>query len=167
MKQSPEKLDLTVCHGGSQSVNVDLLKGANDDGDGLVNTLSNPSKSAFFLNVQGQTQAIRIVNLPDPVAVRADRSGPCPNLDSKYTCYGGNVTLQLKNTLDVFSYKVDYIVYDADGVPSGTGKIHLNNSETAPGSVRNNGGGGSIGWFTLLGLAGLIGYRARQASRRH
>ena len=75
--------------------------------------------------------------------------------------------LQLKNTLDVFSYKVDYIVYDADGVPSGTGKIHLNNSETAPGSVRNNGGGGSIGWFTLLGLAGLIGYRARQASRRH
>lgn len=163
----PEKLDITIDHGGTQSVSIDLLKGANDDGDGLVSTLTNSNKSAFFLNPQGQTQAIRITNLPDPIAIRADRSGPCPNLDSKYTCYGGNVTLQLKNTLDVFSYKVDYVVYDADGAPSGTGKIHLNNTATAPGSVRSNGGGGSISWFTLLGLAGLLGYRARQVSRRH
>ncbi len=57
----PENLDLTIQHGGTQSVSVDLLKGANDDGDGLVSTLSNPNKSAFFFNAQGQTQAIRIV----------------------------------------------------------------------------------------------------------
>lgn len=163
----PENLDLTIQHGGTQSVSVDLLKGANDDGDGLVSTLSNPNKSAFFFNAQGQTQAIRIEDLPNPVAVRADRSGPCPNEDSKYICYGGNVTLQLKNSLDVFPYEVKYVVYDADGAKSNTGVIHLKNTATAPGSVRNNGGGGSIGWFTLFGLVGLMGYRARQASRRH
>ena len=163
----PENLDLTIQHGGTQSVSVDLLKGANDDGDGLVSTLSNPNKSAFFFNAQGQTQAIRIEGLPNPVAVRADRSGPCPNEDSKYICYGGNVTLQLKNSLDVFPYEVKYVVYDADGAKSNTGVIHLKNTATAPGSVRNNGGGGSIGWFTLFGLVGLMGYRARQASRRH
>ena len=77
------------------------------------------------------------------------------------------MTLQLKNSLDVFSYEVKYVVYDADGAKSNTGVIHLKNTATAPGSVRNNGGGGSIGWFTLFGLVGLMGYRARQASHRH
>lgn len=161
----PVNLDVTVQHGGDQKVSVDLLKDASDDGDGLVSTLDNPNKSAFYLNRNGQTQAIRIVSLPNPVSVQADRSGPCPNLDSKYTCYGGNVTMQLNNTLDVFSYKVKYVVYDAEGAVSGEGTVQLKNTATQEGSVRNS-GGGSMGLWTLFGLAGLVGYRLRQQRSR-
>lgn len=160
-----DNLEFTMQHGTDQKISVDLLKGANDDGDGLVSTLTNPNKSPFFLNPQGQTQAIRIVDLPSPVSVKADRSGPCPNLDSKYTCYGGNVTMQLNNTLDVFSYNVKYVVYDADGAASAEGTVQLKNTATQPGSVRTSGGGGSMGWFSLFGILGLLIYRKRSQNK--
>ena len=165
MPNVAEKISVTVNHGGDQKVIVDLLKDANDDGDGIANALTKKNKSPFFLNAKGETQAIRIVHAPSPVLVRADRSGPCPNADSKYICYGGNVTMQLNNTLDVFSYDVKYVVYDLDGAPSAEGLVELKNTATAPGSVRNNGGGGSMGWLSLIVLIGTAAYRFRRKQK--
>lgn len=161
----PTEKSVTVEHGGAQRVNVDLLSGASDDGDGLVSALATPNKSPFYLNQNGETQAIRITDIPNAVSVYADRSGPCPGLDSKYTCYGGNVSMQLNNSLDVFSYPVKYVVYDADGLPSNQGTLKLSNTATQSGSVRSS-GGGAIGWLGLLGLLGLATYRARVTSRK-
>lgn len=160
----PAGYDINVQHGGNQKVSVDLLKAANDDGDGSVVALtSNPNKSAFYLNDKGQSQAIRFSKLPDAVSVVAERSGACPNLDKKYTCYGGEISLQLNNTLDVFDYNVEYAVYDADGTISNTGILSLKNSATASGSSRTS-GGGAMGWISLMGLFGLAIWRKRKVT---
>lgn len=161
---APETTRYTIQHGTTQKITVDLLKGANDNGDGLTSILkTNPNKSPFYLNDLGQTQAVRLVKVPDAVTVTADRSGPCPGKASKETCYGGNINMQLNNTLDVFSYKVTYSVYDADGAESNAGVVELNNTATAPDSVRQSGGGsmGVLSVLTLMGL-GLLRYRSRR-----
>ncbi len=152
---APLETSYTIEHGTNQKITVDLLKGAHDDGDGLVKTLTlNPNKSPFYLNALGQTQAVRLVKVPDAVTVTADRSGPCPGTGAKETCYGGNINIHLNNTLDVFSYKLSYSVYDADGKESNAGVVMLNNTATAPNSVRQS-GGGSMGWLSVLVLMGL------------
>ncbi|NHC04257.1 CSLREA domain-containing protein [Acinetobacter sp. 187] len=155
----PAEISVNVQHGGNQKVSVNLLKDANDNGDGNVAALlSNPNKSAFFLNELGQDQAIRFIKIPDAVSVTADRKGACPGLDKKNDCYGGNISLQLNNSLDVFNYKVEYAVYDADGSVSNTGILNLKNSALAQGSPRTS-GGGSMGWFSLFGLLALAAVR--------
>lgn len=161
----PAESNFVIQHGGAQKITLDLLKDAHDKGDGLVAKLLNkPNKSAFYLNAQGQTQAIRIVHQPDAVSVNAERSGPCPGVVRNLLCYGGVITVQLNNTLDVFPHQITYQVYDADESLSNIGTINLNNTATAPDSVRVSGGGGSMGGFTLLGLLGLVFVRRRQAT---
>ncbi len=158
----PTESNFVIEHGGTQKISLDLLKDAHDKGDGLVAKLvSNPNKPAFYQNAQGQTQAIRFVKVPDAVSISAERSGPCPGIDRKETCYGGNITVQLNNTLDVFSHKMQYQVYDKDETISNVGLVNLNNTATAPDSVRVSGGGGSMGWLSLLSLAGLAFVRRR------
>ena len=117
---------------------------------------NNPNKSRYYLNAAGQDLAIRISSLPDPVAVTAERSGPCPGNDKKLTCLGGKITVQIKNTLDPFDYKFNYMVYDADGLVSNTATVTLSNSASTP-SARS--GGGATGILGLLGLFSLIGLR--------
>ena len=162
----PDEISVNVQHGGNQKVSVNLLKEATDNGDGNVAALlSNPNKSPYFLNEMGQDQAIRFIKLPDAVSVSADRKGACPGLDKKNDCYGGNVSLQLNNSLDVFNYKVEYAVYDVDGAISNTGTLYLKNSALAQGSSRTS-GGGSMGWLSLLGLMALAGVRQYRARMR-
>lgn len=151
----PENIDIVVEYASNTRVNLDILKTANDDGDGTVSAIENkPNKSAFYLNERGETQAIRFNRIPSTVSIRADRQGPCPGLDRKEICYGGNITAQLNNSLDVFNYKLEYNVYDADGGISNTGTISLKNTAIAPNSVRVS-GGGAMGWLSLLALFGL------------
>ncbi|OTG66620.1 CSLREA domain-containing protein [Acinetobacter silvestris] len=155
----------TIQHGGSQSVDVNLLEYANDDGDGSTTTLvNNPNKSKFYLNEKGEELAIRIGKLPDPVSITADRTGPCPGSDLKSTCYGGKLHIQIKNTLDPFNYKFTYFVYDANGLVSNEATVYLNNSEMKSDSVRKS-GGGSMGWLSLFGIVGLFGYRKYQSRK--
>lgn len=161
----PEETTVKVEHGTNQKVNVDLLNGVNDDGDGLVSALtSNPNKSPYYLNSQGQTQAIRIIKIPDGVTMQAERTGACPGEDKKYSCYGGNMTFQLNNSLDVFNYTIEYAVYDADGTISTTSKLYLKNSALATGSTRTS-GGGSFGWISVLGFMGVAVYRYRKQKK--
>ena len=149
--------NFNIQHGTDQKIDINLLDQTNDDGDGLVSQLSNnPNKSRYYLNAAGQDLAIRISSLPDPVAVTAERSGPCPGNDKKLTCLGGKITVQIKNTLDPFDYKFNYMVYDADGLVSNTATVTLSNSASTP-SARS--GGGATGILGLLGLFSLIGLR--------
>lgn len=158
----PSETNFVIQHGGAQKISIDLLKDAHDKGDGLISKLvSKPNKPAFYQNAQGQTQAIRFIKIPDAVSISAERSGPCPGLDRKEICYGGNITVQLNNTLDVFSHKLQYQVYDVDETISNEGLIKLNNTATAPDSVRVSGGGGSMPWWSIFVLAGLIFMRRR------
>lgn len=152
----------TIQYGSAPSIDINLLDYANDDGDGpTAELVNNPKKSKVYLNAQGEDLAIRIGKLPDPVSITADRSGPCPGSDIKSTCYGGKLHIKLKNTLDPFSYKFTYFVYDANGLVSNEATVYLNNSEMNPAGTRKS-GGGSMGWFSVLGIAGLLGYRRYQ-----
>lgn len=152
--------------GSTKAIDVDLLQYANDDGDGnAVALTAKPNKPKFYINKDGVELPIRIGTNIDPVVITADRSGPCPGADSKYTCYGGKVHIQLRNTLDPFSYKFTYYVYDADGMISNAATVKLENSGTAPGSPRVS-GGGALGWLSIFGLLGLTGYRRYQANRQ-
>lgn len=159
--------EFTVKEGSDKKVTVDLLNYVNDDGDGLVSALTDQklkNKLAYYTNANGQDLAIRITKKIDPLLFSAERSGPCPGEDRLYTCYGGKITVQYKNTLDPFSYKFNYAVYDADGLISNEATVKLNNTATAENSVRNS-GGGSMGWFGILGLISLVGYRRYQDAR--
>lgn len=161
-----EDSSFKIEYGSTKAIDVDLLKYANDDGDGDAAALTaKPNKPKFYINADGVELPVRIGTNIDPVVITADRSGPCPGSDSKYTCYGGKVHIQLRSTLDPFSYKFTYYVYDADGVISNAATVKLENSGTAPGSTRTS-GGGSLGWLSILGLLGLVGYRRNQANRQ-
>lgn len=161
-----EDSSFKIEYGSTKAIDVDLLKYANDDGDGNAAALTaKPNKPKFYINADGVELPVRIGTNIDPVVITADRSGPCPGSDSKYTCYGGKVHIQLRSTLDPFSYKFTYYVYDADSVISNAATVKLENSGTAPGSTRTS-GGGSLGWLSILGLLGLVGYRRNQANRQ-
>ncbi|WP_335954887.1 CSLREA domain-containing protein [Acinetobacter guillouiae] len=161
-----EDSSFKIEYGSTKAIDVDLLKYANDDGDGNAAALTaKPNKPKFYINADGVELPVRIGTNIDPVVITADCSGPCPGSDSKYTCYGGKVHIQLRSTLDPFSYKFTYYVYDADGVISNAATVKLENSGTAPGSTRTS-GGGSLGWLSILGLLGLVGYRRNQANRQ-
>nr|WP_174505530.1 CSLREA domain-containing protein [Acinetobacter sp. Marseille-Q1620] len=147
----------TVQHGTDQKVEMDLLKHTNDDGDGDVSKLStHPNKPSYYVDANGQDLAIRVDEVPDPIVITAERSGPCPDKQTN-TCLGGKISAQIKNTLDPFTYKFKYYVYDADGLVSATpGTVTLNNTGSSKSATS---GGGSIGIFSILGLGGLLLYR--------
>ncbi|MCP6492098.1 hypothetical protein NL519_38715, partial [Klebsiella pneumoniae] len=74
--------------GSTKAIDVDLLQYANDDGDGNAAALTEkPNKPKFYVNTDGVELPIRIGTNIDPVVITADRSGPCPGSDNKYTCY--------------------------------------------------------------------------------
>ncbi|MFW1858151.1 CSLREA domain-containing protein [Acinetobacter defluvii] len=157
-----KSVEYTVQEGSDKKVTLDLLNNVNDDGDGLVSALTDDkskNKLAYFTDANKQDLAIRITKMVNPLVFNAERSGPCPGEDRIYTCYGGKITAQYKNTLDPFGYQFSYVVYDADGKTSNDAIVKLNNTATSDNSVRNSGGGGAIGGFGILGLLGLLGYR--------
>lgn len=148
----------------NEIIPLNLLKYANDDGDGPVNTLSTkPNKSPFWVNDQGAELPIYLPSKTSKdgifTVVKADREGPCPGKDSKNTCYGGNIYIQAKNVFNTFNDTLTYYVYDADGTISAkAGTINLVSTATTTDDSRS-GGGGSIGIFSLASLLSLIAYR--------
>lgn len=154
-----KNVDLYVAQGSTQLLSVNLLQHTHDDGDGDVSKMNTkPNKPSYYSNAQGEDLAIRFSKIPDPVKVVASRTGPCPGQDGKETCYGGEIQLQLKNTLDPFNYKLTYMVYDADAALSNQAVITLNNSGSSS-SARS--GGGAWGLGALLGLLALVYLRRR------
>lgn len=159
------EVSYVVEHGQNQIIKLDLLKGANDDGDGATQGLTTrPDKSPFYLNNDGKVQAIRFSKLPSSVVLRSEVQGACPGESRFEICHGGEVSLQLANTLDPFNYDIEYMIYDVEGAQSGTGLIRLRNTAVAKDSVRIS-GGGSFGWFTGLTLLGVAVIRYRRKTK--
>lgn len=148
----------------NETIPLNLLKYANDDGDGPANTLqTKPNKPQFWVNEKGVELPIYLPSKSSTdgifKVVKADREGPCPGQDKDKTCYGGNIYIQAKNVFNNFNDTLTYYVYDADGMISSTaGTIKLISSET-PAGGGGSGGGGSIGIFSLASLLSLIVYR--------
>lgn len=142
----------------NEIIPLNLLKYANDDGDGPANTLiTKPNKPQFadlpvYLPSKSSKDGIFTV-------VKADREGPCPGDDKDNTCYGGNIYIQAKNSFNNFNDTLTYYVYDADNKISNAGTLSLVSSNTAAGGGSSGGGGGSLGILSLASLLGLIAYR--------
>ncbi|MBE2173757.1 CSLREA domain-containing protein [Acinetobacter oleivorans] len=142
----------------NEIIPLNLLKYANDDGDGPANTLiTKPNKPQFadlpiYLPSKSSKDGIFTV-------VKADREGPCPGDDKDNTCYGGNIYIQAKNSFNNFNDTLTYYVYDADNKISNAGTLSLVSSNTAAGGGSSGGGGGSLGILSLASLLGLAVYR--------
>ncbi|WP_144732142.1 CSLREA domain-containing protein [Acinetobacter oleivorans] len=142
----------------NEIIPLNLLKYANDDGDGPANTLiTKPNKPQFadlpiYLPSKSSKDGIFTV-------VKADREGPCPGDDKDNTCYGGNIYIQAKNSFNNFNDTLTYYVYDADNKISNAGTLSLVSSNTAAGGGNSGGGGGSLGILSLASLLGLAVYR--------
>lgn len=138
----------------NEIIPLNLLKYANDDGDGPANTLiTKPNKPQFadlpiYLPSKSSKDGIFTV-------VKADREGPCPGEDKDNTCYGGNIYIQAKNSFNNFNDTLTYYVYDADNKISNAGTISLVSSNTTAGGANSGGGGGSLGILSLASLLGL------------
>lgn len=156
-----DEFSYTIEHGKNEKVILNLLDGADDAGDGSTKGLTTQSnKSPFYLNQDDQTQAIRFTRIPSGVSMRSERQGACPGESRFEICHGGQISLQIANTLDPFNYSVNYVVYDLDGAQSGSGVIRLLNTELAKDSVRIR-GGGSFGWLSVFAFMGLVCIRYR------
>lgn len=142
----------------NEIIPLNLLKYANDDGDGPVSALiTKPNKPQFadlpiYLPSKSSKDGIFTV-------VKADREGPCPGDDKDNTCYGGNIYIQAKNSFNNFNDTLTYYVYDADNKISNAGTLSLVSSNTAAGGNSSGGGGGSLGILSLASLLGLVVYR--------
>ncbi|MDX8238432.1 CSLREA domain-containing protein [Acinetobacter pittii] len=142
----------------NEIIPLNLLKYANDDGDGPANTLiTKPNKPQFadlpiYLPSKSSKDGIFTV-------VKADREGPCPGEDKDNTCYSGNIYIQAKNSFNNFNDTLTYYVYDADNKISNAGTISLVSSNTTAGGGNSGGGGGSLGILSLASLLGLAAYR--------
>ena len=154
-----------LVYGSSQRVSVNPLENDGDEGDGLISKTTTPNKPAFYVNRDGTSYPIRLVNIPDGLSVTADRQGPCPEEYSKETCYGGNLHIQVKNNFNPFNFKMTYNVFDADGKASEDATIKLQNTESTSTGESTSSGGGSVGLWSIFGLATLLMYRQRSQRR--
>jgi len=155
---------ITFKYLANETIPLNLLKYANDDGDGPVNKLLKP-KSQFWVNEKGVELPIYLPSKTSKdgifKVVKADKEGPCPKDDKDKICYGGNIYIQANNVFNVFNDSLSYNVYDADGkISSKAGTIKLISTATTTDDSRSGGGGGgSLGILSLASLLGLVVYR--------
>ncbi|WP_336026976.1 CSLREA domain-containing protein [Acinetobacter pittii] len=154
---------ITFKYLANEIIPLNLLKYANDDGDGPINTLLKP-KSQFWVNGDGVELPIYLPSKTSKdgifKVIKADREGPCPKDDKDKICYGGNIYIQANNVFNTFNDSLSYNVYDADGkISPKAGTINLVSTATTTDDTRGGGGGGSFGILSLASLLGLAAYR--------
>lgn len=154
---------ITFKYLANETIPLNLLKYANDDGDGPINTLLKP-KSQFWVNGDGVELPIYLPSKTSKdgifKVIKADREGPCPKDDKDKICYGGNIYIQANNVFNTFNDSLSYNVYDADGkISPKAGVITLVSTATTTDDTRGGGGGGSLGVLSLTSLIGLLAYR--------
>ena len=140
---------------------VNPLENDSDDGDGSTSSIG-LKRAAFYHNAEGLEIPIRIVKLPAGVTLKAERQGTCPDPYPRETCYGGKLTFSVSNTFSQSSYNMEYNIFDAEEKMSSTAVINLKNTVK---DTNTSSGGGSTGFWSILGLLGLIFYRRYSCSR--
>ncbi len=147
----------SITPSSNSTLSINPLENDSDDGDGSTKKLNTPVNGAFYKNAAGVELAIRIDTIPAGLIITADHTGPCPGNDVRFTCYGGQLHIQVKNNFSQFNDQLTYSIYDAEGLKSvADATIFLNNTVDTPS------GGGSMGLYSILGLMGLGLYRARR-----
>ncbi|WP_445346125.1 CSLREA domain-containing protein [Acinetobacter bohemicus] len=152
--------EYSITPSSNSTLSINPLENDSDDGDGPTTKLNASYKGAFYKNAAGVELPIRIDKIPEGLIVTADHTGPCPGNDIRFTCYGGQLHIQVKNNFSQFNDQLTYSIYDAEGSKSDEAVIFLKN--TAQNSSSTASGGGSIGVWSILGLMGLGLYRARR-----
>ena len=152
--------EYSITPSSNSTLSINPLENDSDDGDGPTTKLNASYKGAFYKNAAGVELPIRIDKIPEGLIVTADHTGPCPGNDIRFTCYGGQLHIQVKNNFSQFNDQLTYSIYDAEGSKSDEAVIFLKN--TAQNSSSTASGGGSIGVWSILGLMGLSLYRARR-----
>jgi len=152
--------EYSITPSSNSTLSINPLENDSDDGDGPTKKLNVPYNGAFYKNAAGVELPIRIDKIPEGLIVTADHTGPCPGNDVRFTCYGGQLHIQVKNNFSQFNDQLTYSIYDAEGLKSDEAVIFLKN--TAQNSSSTASGGGSIGVYGILGLMGLGLYRARR-----
>ncbi|ENX56135.1 MULTISPECIES: CSLREA domain-containing protein [Acinetobacter] len=155
---------LTFKYKEKQKLSLNLLNFANDNGDmgeGGAGPEKNPNKSQFWKNEEGVELPIRLTNVPTKdLSITADRKGACPAPDEKETCYGGNIYVQEVNAFNPFNFSFNYQVYDADGISSNSATVRTISTATTTDDTRSaSSGGGSMSFYAVFGLLGLLAYR--------
>jgi CSLREA domain-containing protein len=155
---------------GALSVDLNILQGASDDGDGPTTSLGYPAnKPAFYQDVRmvngvKVTIPANIILLTKPTQghIVAEFSEPCVNNNvntTQNTCLGGKITYVNDNTFSPFNDSFTYQVLDADFAPSNIGQIRIINTATTTDQAKA--GGGSLGLGALFGLSALALVRRR------
>ena len=155
---------------GAPSIDLDLLAGASDDGDGPMTSTGYPQgKLPFYQDsrvVNGQTVNIPtniiLVTKPTQGHIVAEFQGPCVTNNANTTtntCYGGKLTYVNDNLFSPFNDSFTYEVIDSDFAPSNSAKVTITNTATTTDKAKS--GGGSLGLCGLLGLVSLALIRRR------
>ncbi|OAL81452.1 hypothetical protein AY606_01585 [Acinetobacter sp. SFB] len=137
------------------TVSVNPLENDHDDGDGPISTLAK-NKALYHQNDAGQDIPIRFTTLPAGLIMKAEHEGPCPEAYIRDTCYGGKIQFTVKNSFSQFDYPIEYTIFDSDNGMSNIAKITLKNTAK---DTNSSSGGGSLGLYSLLAVAGLGLYR--------
>lgn len=150
----------TLKWGTEQRVKVDLLANDSDDGDGTSDQDGFPAgKKSFWVDDETNISApIKFGDIDSSLVIDAEHRVLCPD-DSREWCYGGDIYIKPKNSFNKFNYTLEYQVFDDDSTISNTAEIELTSTATTSDDTR--GGGGSLGIFAVLGLAGLALWRRR------
>lgn len=150
----------TLKWGTEQRVKVNLLENDSDDGDGTSDQVGFPTgKKSFWVDDETNISApIKFGDIDSSLVIDAEHRVLCPD-DSREWCYGGDIYIKPKNSFNKFNYTLEYQVFDDDSTISNTAEIELTSTATTSDDTR--GGGGSLGVFAVLGLAGLALWRRR------
>lgn len=138
----------------STSLIMNVISNDNDDGDGqyggLCSTNSAKCNGGYY---------IRVVSNPTLGTIDGDRR-ECPDFDetNKFLCYRGDLVYHPKNTLSPFNDSFTYVVYDTDLDISAPATVTIIN-QAGQNEEQNS---GSLGWASVLVLAGFAVYRRRK-----
>lgn len=133
---------------------IDLAKNDSDKNDGIYGKLC----SSDTVKCNGG-HYIRIVTNPMTGSIEGDKAN-CPDFDdaNKYQCFKGDIYYRTNSTLSPFNDSFTYVVYDDDLTISNAATVTIIN-QAGQNEEQNS---GSLGWGSLLVLAGFTVYRRRK-----
>lgn len=139
---------------GSPSLTMNVVANDNDDNDGTFGSLCTENTAKC-----NGGYYIRVVSNPALGTIQGD-SRACPDHTdtNKFICYRGDLTYIPKNTLAPFNDSFTYVIYDNDLGVSQAATVTIIN-QAGQSEEQNS---GSLGWVSVLVLAGLTVYRRRK-----
>ena len=133
---------------------INLVTNDSDKNDGIYGKLC----SSDTVKCNGG-HYIRIVTNPMTGTIEGNKAN-CPDFDdaNKYQCFKGDMYYRTNSTLSPFNDSFTYVIYDDDLTISNAATVTIIN-QAGQSEEQNS---GSLGWVSVLVLAGLAVYRRRK-----